>query len=182
MKNSILNSKKILLKATIFVLLFLTSCGEDINTAVAERQKVIDEQKKTLDSLRNNAEKVVNEDLKNVTKDAIDKVSYGMGSIIFDLTMESNEQDSLFIGPMIPFINKELTKKNEKELKEIINKKTYRFKFIGSTLLNNKSVIVSAVSSKYKYAEDLVNAAIQIYNSAAVAKDSEESEKHPGKE
>jgi len=77
--------------------------------------------------------------------------------------MNSNEQDSLFVAPLMPFVKKELRTMDEKALQQIAKDKTTRYKFIGSTLLKNKDTIVTSVNAKYKAAGALVNAAIEIF-------------------
>ena len=154
MKTQFFNSKFLLVASVIIFSLLFSSCGEG-----------------NKDLARKNAEKAVAADIKVVTKGALDKLSLGFGSMVMDLTMNSNEQDSLFVAPLMPFVKKELRTMDEKALQQIAKDKTTRYKFIGSTLLKNKDVIVTSVSDKYKAAGALVNAAIEIYeNSTSTAK------------
>ena len=148
MKKLIIYSKLRLTVSVLFFALLFVACGDNKASALKK------------------AEKAVAEDIKSVTKGAIDKISLGVGSMIMDFAMTSNEQDSLFISPMMPFVQTGLKSKTIKELEDIANIKKERYKFIGSTLLKNKDVIVTSVSDKYKAAGALVNAAIEIYESS----------------
>lgn len=146
MKTQFFNSKFLLVASVIIFSLLFSSCGEG-----------------NKDLARKNAEKAVAADIKVVTKGALDKLSLGFGSMVMDLTMNSNEQDSLFVAPLMPFVKKELRTMDEKALHQIAKDKTTRYKFIGSTLLKNKDTIVTSVNAKYKAAGALVNAAIEIF-------------------
>ena len=149
MKTQFFNSKFLLVASVIIFSLLFSSCGEG-----------------NKDLARKNAEKAVAADIKVVTKGALDKLSLGFGSMVMDLTMNSNEQDSLFVAPLMPFVKKELRTMDEKALHQIAKDKTTRYKFIGSTLLKNKDTIVTSIAAKYKAAGALVNAAIEIFETS----------------
>ena len=125
MKKLIIYSKLQLTVSVLFFSLLFVACGDNKASALKK------------------AEKAVTEDIKSVTKGAIDKISLGVGSMIMDFAMTSNEQDSLFISPMMPFVQTGLKSKTIKELEDIANIKKERYKFIGSTLFKNKEQVDS---------------------------------------
>ena len=72
MKKLIIYSKLRLTVSVLFFSLLFVACGD--NKAAALKK----------------AEKAVAEDIKSVTKGAIDKISLGVGSMIMDFAMTSN--------------------------------------------------------------------------------------------
>ena len=133
MKKLIIYSKLRLTVSVLFFALLIVACGDNKATALKK------------------AEKAVAEDIKSVTKGAIDKISLGVGSMIMDFAMTSSEQDSLFISPMMPFVHSGLNSKTIKELEDIANIKKERYKFIGSTLLKTllKSNFITLLNSNF---------------------------------
>lgn len=107
------------------------------------------------------AEKSIAKDVKSISIKCIDNLSAGLGSILLDFSLSKQDQDSLLLSPLMPYVKTELKKKNNEELKEIISSSKARVKMIGSIIVNNKDAIIESVTSKYKFAKAFIEMVIQ---------------------
>ena len=116
------------------------------------------------EELKLQAKAAVTKDIRSLTEKTIDGFTVGLGSMIMNMALTKKDQDSLILKPIMPFINKELDAKSEKELTEIAGNKNERLKLIGQTLFKNKDAIKSSLNDKFKFANDLIDMAIEYSN------------------
>jgi hypothetical protein len=117
--------------------------------------------------LRKKAEKSICDDVRSITHSSIDAMSMGLGSMVISSVMSESKQDSILMKPFLPMIRKDLKTLKKPELENIISSKKARYKFIGTTLLNNKEAMTSSLKKSYEFAAPLVDKAIEFVQSQA---------------
>jgi len=134
--------KNLTLLVIVSVLSFLSfSCGSGTKKKDAALKK---------------AEKAVKTDVTNVFNTVITSSTGGIGSAIMDMAMSKEKRDSIMYDPINPIIHAELSKKTDAELKEIVDNKTARIKFIVQCISANQDKISSPASESSQWIGSLV--------------------------
>lgn len=119
---------------------------------------------KKKDAALKKAEKAVQTDVTDVFNTIITTSTGGLGNVILDIAMTKEKRDSIMYDPIKPIVHTELSKKTDAELKEIVDNKTARVKFIAQCISANQDKISSTASETSQW----IGALLEKYNQQAV--------------
>jgi hypothetical protein len=122
----------------------LTSCGS--------KKKKVDQ--------RAAAEKAITKDLHDVMHTALNTATAGFGSMVANAVLTEQEQDSIMVSPVLPYVRTSLDKASDEEVAKLVKDKNERFKFLGKCMLENKDVIQKQISGGMAVGGEIVNVAV----------------------
>lgn len=114
------------------------------------------------EGLRDEVRILLAKDVRSLSEAAINSFSFGIGSGLLNIFVTKEDQDSILLSPLLPYINNDLGSKNINELEDLIANPASRLKFVGFCLYNNKEAVTNSVSATFKGAEKLVATVIDL--------------------
>ena len=106
--------------------------------------------------LKNQAHLAISKDVINITNACFDQATLGIGGLITDLMISKSQKDSLILHPINSYIDIELNKKTEEELKILAINKKERMKLIFAIISNNREPIIKYTSEKIQFAKEFI--------------------------